>query len=611
MRLDQLLLCSAAKQRFHVKTAGSALFLVVLTMLVTIAIFAAASTQAATASNAKSSLGMNLVGVSYYSSEQPFLNIFKTGGSWITHSTQTWDTNEEQYLNLDANGYPITLTVANDPNAQKFTSIGVLMLRSLPNTANGYYPSGKYIVLYTGQGTMTYGGDAVLVSRVAGQDTINVATATIGGIELRITATDPNRTGNYLRNIQVVQASNLSALNAGQVFSPKFLGLMKNFRAIRFMEWFVTNGNTLSSWSNRPLPANAFWGTNKGVPIEIALQLANALSADAWLTVPVMADDNYLTQMATLVKGQLGSSQKAYIELSNEVWNGIYSQNAYSISQGLASFPAAPNKWYAGWEWYGMRVAQMGDIWYSVYGNSAFNSRVVIVMAGQYSNTVVLTEELSTPDWKGAGNGPAANHHICAAAIAPYFFGVLSAGDLKTMLSTPDGGLTDMFDSLYSQSGFSSVVTGGWLAQTKKWVDQQVSALAPFKLPLLAYEGGQSLEGFSTYLDGSPVVNLYIAVNRDPRMAAAYTAYFNNWKASGGTMFMHFNDADPPSQYGQWGALESFMQTTNPLASAPPKWQSIQNFISNNDCWWTGCTNAITTTVATPMAPSNLKVEQR
>ena len=56
------------------------------------------------------------------------------------------------------------------------------------------------------------------------------------------------------------------------------------------------------------------------------MQLANAVSADAWMNVPVMADDNYITRMATLVHSQLGESQKIYVELSNEVWNSSFSQ---------------------------------------------------------------------------------------------------------------------------------------------------------------------------------------------------------------------------------------------------------------------------------------------
>ncbi len=62
-------------------------------------------------------MGINLAAVSYFASEQPFINAFLESQRWITHSDATWDTNEEQYINLDANGWPITLTSINEPSA--------------------------------------------------------------------------------------------------------------------------------------------------------------------------------------------------------------------------------------------------------------------------------------------------------------------------------------------------------------------------------------------------------------------------------------------------------------------------------------------------------------
>jgi hypothetical protein len=261
-----------------------------------------------------------------------------------------------------------------------------------------------------------------------------------------------------------------------------------------------------------------------------------------------------------------------------------------------------------------MRVAQIADIWYSVFGSNAFNSQVVIVMAGQAANTAILVEELSTPDWTGAGNGPAANHHIGAAAIAPYFFATPGASDVTTMLAQSDGGLAGLFSTVYSQAGFSSVPTGGWIAQCNTWLSSHVTALSTYGIPIVAYEGGQALQGSPTYGAGSTALNLFITANRDARMGTAYTAYLNGWKTNGGTLFMHFNDSFPPSQYGEWGALESFMQTTSPLNSAPSKWQAIENFISANTCWWSGCTGSIggtpsPTAPLVPMAPTNLTVQ--
>ena len=471
-----------------------------------------------------------------------------------------------------------------------------MLLNNLPSTANGYYPGGQYVVLYDGQGTLSYSFDAKLVSSSPSRDVINVSPSA-SGILVKITSTDPQHTGNYVRNIRVVQAQYESTLDAGQVFNPVFLANLQNFRALRFMDWLRTNNSTLSSWSNRPLSTDAFWGTSSGVPLEVCIELANAVSADAWLNIPAVATDDYVTQMAKLVQNELGPTQKAYVEFSNEVWNGMFTQNAYSISEGATAFPPAPNKYYSGWEWYGMRVAQIGDIWYGVYGSSDFSARVAIVMAGQAANSAVLQEELSTPDWKGTGNGPAASHHIGAAAIAPYFLGTSDLGStsaVSALMSTFNSGLAQLFGQLDSATGS--------IDRRIPWTTSNAKVASSFGIPLVAYEGGQSLQGFPTYGNGSPEVQMFIAANRDPRMGAAYTTYLDDWKSSGGTLFMHFNDTYPPSQYGMWGLLESTMQSTQPLSSAPPKWQAVQNFISANKCWWANCEGAM---AGVPKSPPN------
>jgi hypothetical protein len=539
-------------------------------------------TPAATSFNAQSAMGINLGAVSYYTTEQPFINSFSSSERWITHSNAAWDTHEEKYVDLDANGWPITLKSINQPTTQQFNSLGVLFLLGMPNTANGFYPGGQYVVLYDGLGTLSYGFDASLVRRSPGRDIINV-TPSKNGIDLRIIATDPNHIGNYLRNIKVVTAANEVAAKSGQIFNPAFLKLIRNFRALRFMDWFMTNGSTLSSWSDRAVPANAFFGTSKGVPIEIAVQLANAVSADAWMNVPVMADDNFITQMATLVHEQLGSTQKIYVELSNEVWNLLFSQSKYALSQGQALWstrPAGSGGYEYNREWFGMRTAQMCDIWRSVWRS---DPRLVCVLGAQMAWSFTATEALKCPYW--TAGAPCSRHAIDAVAVAPYMGGVLPSA----WTSQPDGGLANLFQSLHSKND-PTIPAGGFMAQDAAWLKDFITNLAPYKLPLLAYEGGQTFANGAT----DALNNLYIAANRDPRMGEAYTRYFQVWRTGGGQLFMHYNDVGVESKYGSWGALESIMQTTTPFSRAPPKWQAIQDFISGTPCWWPSCSGAIT-----------------
>jgi hypothetical protein len=141
---------------------------------------------------------------------------------------------------------------------------------------------------------------------------------------------------------------------------------------------------------------------------------------------------------------------------------------------------------------------------------------------------------------------------------------------------------------LYLQND-PTIPAGGFLAEDAAWLKDFITKLAPYKLPLLAYEGGQSFANGAT----AALNNLYMVANRDPRMGQAYARYFQQWKNGGGQLFIYFNDVGVGSQYGSWGALESIMQTTTAPGSAPPKWQAIQNFIAANPCWWPGCSGAI------------------
>src|ERR1700730_13445318 len=150
------------------------LFLLTTTSILTFAFSSGA--QAATAANAQSPLGLELQGIAYYSTENPFINVFVNAGGWVTSSDSTYDTGEEAYLKLDSNGYPTSLVASSsDPHSQSFTFVQVPMLVALPSTPDGHYPSGQYIVTYQGAGTLQFAGDANVVSSSDGRYVINVA----------------------------------------------------------------------------------------------------------------------------------------------------------------------------------------------------------------------------------------------------------------------------------------------------------------------------------------------------------------------------------------------------------------------------------------------------
>ena len=111
------------------------------------------------------------------------------------------------------------------------------------------------------------------------------------------------------------------------------------------------------------------WGGFFGVPWEVEIQLANAVGADPWFSIPHIADNNYITQLATLAHNTLNKSQQVYVEFSNEVWNGGFRQYTYAVTQGKAMWPGKGiNDFDYNRNWFGVRTAQMCDIWKSVVG---------------------------------------------------------------------------------------------------------------------------------------------------------------------------------------------------------------------------------------------------
>lgn len=578
--------------------------------VILVAVLFPALASAATTANSNSPLGMNLNFLSYYDPEQPFLNIFKTTAiadsnpsAWSTRTSSMAETNEEQYLELDASGYPKGLLAnSTDPNSpQKFSQVCALLLNGLPPSNGGTgprYRSGQYVVLYDGIGSLAFGNDGRLVSASqgasGGRDVFNVADPTNNGVWVCITKSSPS---NYVRNIRVVKAEEEGLLNEGEIYTPAFLELLQNFHVIRAMQWLKIDQTPPppGDWADRPQLTDAGWGSGRGVPMEAVISLCNALSADCWINIPHTADDNYITQLATLVHQQLGSTQQVYVELSNEVWNGDYPQYQYAITEGLAQWPSNTNPYVANRNWYGMRTAQMCDVWAQVWG--ADYARVHCVLGAQAAWTYSATEALNCPLWSGA---PCYKHHVTDVAIAPYFAWaptqVASTWQSLGLASL----VSDVFTEINSGGQIQNGYSGGALKQVSDWESAYKTALAPYELPFIAYEGGQGLTAFPAYYNGSPVVNAYIAANRDPRMAAAYGAALSAWRANGGHTYVLYDDVYAPQEYGEWGALESFMDTLSPLSDAPPKWQAIQNFIKSNPCWWSGCAGAVEQVPATP-----------
>ncbi|HEY9609896.1 cellulose-binding protein [Allocoleopsis sp.] len=539
------------------------------------------STQAATLPKnlmTNRSLGMGLNGLADYSTQLPFLDAFRTARPWYTSCAYgdpscegKGDSNAEVKLDLDEQGWVKSLPQPG--SGASYTRVGTLLYRDIP----GAFPTGRYVVLYDGEGKLIYEFESKKIEEESkpGRDVINVAGGG-AGISIHITETDPNKTGNYIRNIRVVPEQYEKTF-ATQIFNPVWLEKIKGFQAVRFMDWMGTNNSTQKNWEDRPKLTDYTWQSN-GAPIEVMVALANRIKADAWFNMPHMATDDYIKNFAEYVKKHLDPGLKAYVEYSNEVWNWQFQQSHYASEQGKARW--GQDLGDAWMQYNGMRAAQVCDIWKKEVFKEASN-RVFCVIGTQVAWKGLEESVLNAPKWVAEGNEPPYKHGIDGLAITGYFSGSLGQPEnLDTVLnwrSDPDGG----FGKAFKQLREGTLLQGGDTIPDTISLFEYHSKVAKEKgLQLVAYEGGSHIVGMGGGQDNEKLTEFLIAINKHPEMYNIYTMLLNGWKKNGGTLFNHFVDVGQPSKWGSWGALHSLNE------KGSPRYNALIDFMKNNPTWW-------------------------
>jgi hypothetical protein len=508
-------------------------------------------------------VGTNLTGIADWSTQLPFLDAMKSSRRWITKCVETdpgctgqWSTDEGDQLALDEHGWPTSLPAPEDPPI--FTRVGTLMFREI----NGRYPGGQYVVLYDGEGTLDYGFDArkdVAASR-PGRDVITV-TPSHDGILLLLTATDPNQTGNYLRNIHVVPAAAETTFKT-DIFNPLMLERLEPFQSLRLMDWMRTNNSTVSEWSDRP-QIDDYSYSLKGVPLEIMVELAERLEEDVWFCMPHSATDDYIRNFAEFVKAELDPSLKIYVELSNEVWNWMFDQAHYALEQGKTRWNQEGDVFM---QWYGMRTAQMADIWAEVFADE--RDRIVLVMGTQTSWRGLERAALDCPLWVAEGHSPC-YQHVDAYTITGYFTGgMVFQNNIATVERWLDEGRDSAIEKAFTQLSEGGLLEAGdhdgSVPGIRELFDYHAAIAQERGLSLLVYEGGQHL----ALPDHERLTEFFIELNRRPEMYDIYTQLLSEWRDAGGSLFMNFADFGIPSRWGSWGVLEHVADEESPRYNA-------------------------------------------
>lgn len=519
-------------------------------------------------------VGTNLTGIADWSTQMPFIDAFKSSRKWFTQCQSGehdcsggWDTQEYDQLELDENGWIKSLPNAADP--PKYTRVATLLFRDV-----GRYPGGQYVVLYDGVGNIEYGFDAKKnkAASTPGRDIINVRPSN-AGIHLVITETDPEGVGEYIRNIRVIPKE-FESVHAEIIFNPAFLNKINKFQSLRFMDWMNTNNSEQGEWNNRPRIENASYSYNGGVPIELMVKLANKTQSDPWFNMPHKATDEYIESFARLVKKNAAPELTVYVEYSNEVWNSQFEQYHWVRDNGVIKGQKYP------FQSYGVRSAQMCDIWKNVFGENS--TRLKCVMGTQTANHGVASEVLNCKHWSKA---PCYKHGIDALAITGYFSGNLGyQKNEETVMSWLNDPNVDEYAMAINQLkyGETTPAKGDSISDLKKTFKEYVDYLNKTEgmagLELVVYEGGSHVVGIGSVVNNKKLTDFFIELHRKPEFYDLYKEVLNSWKSVGGqrTLFMNFQDIGHASKWGSWGALESVTQ------EGSPRYNALIDFIEEN-----------------------------
>lgn len=479
---------------------------------------------------AKWPLGTNLNGLADWNLDRPFNDEFICNRGFSANLNAPWN---YVAVSTDTSGWPL----------QDFS---VIVMSNMQNNKPA-----TYLIQFNGKATINPIASSFKVQNQQ-YDSIRNSTSALlvyqnNPDQMMISFTNTKYTKGIagIKNIHIYKPG----LDANApIFSQQFLTQLQRFQAIRFMTWSNTNGSTDSLWNNRtqlsyaaPLdPAHI----NHGIPWEYCIELCNTLKKDIWINIPHMATDDYVFQLATLLKNNLDPSLHIYVEYSNELWNSSFPQSGWNLAQAIQEGKANGPVNYDGindqWTWHYRRIAQRGkeisDIFKTVFTGVQTGERLRPVYATQIGYFDVGQRGLEfVNNYYGAPG-----QFFYALAGAPYFKAVTTdTSNTATPIQVLNALHSAILDQFY---GYSNNIA------------QYAASCNYYGLKFICYEGGPDTFGPNN-------INSKASASRDTAMKTLCINYLDQWYRYGATgLFMWFTAGASSweTQYGTWSLTENY-----------------------------------------------------
>ena len=439
-------------------------------------------------------------------------------------------------------------------------------------TADSTFSNGAYTLTFKGQadlGLMWINGTITNQSYDAAT---NTTTATV---TINMTDSGSNSWGLYFNNTRRTATSATGtgftdahlyrpgyASDGSAVFTTPFLTALSRAGTVRMMDWSYTNANFVENWAERVTP---YSGTQGGLPnsytdpggglhsgqggvaLEYQIMLCNQLMVDCYINIPVVANDDFVTNMAlTLAFGSDGSNPYTakqsnpvfaplnpalhlYLEYGNEIWNS--SAELFSVVQAICeNLPSthpiyaidasevSGNVYYAMWRYPAWRMAGISQIFRSVFGADQMMRRVrPVLMTQQGDGQASLDVALQwLNDYAATLSGsPAVSDLIWGGGGSAYYEAINNQSSLP--------------DSFFAADNYPDP------SVLKNWAIDSMW-LKNYGLHHMSYEGGPGLSFTDAAND---------TLNADARMQTMVEKYHDAWSAMGGELAIYYNLTGP------------------------------------------------------------------
>lgn len=569
MRLHLFSWTSAAKDAAHALVRG--------TLLVFLgSAFMIYDTERLQAESAKGlnnpTLSFNLSGINDYDPGMQFLDLMKMMRPWIGHEAGKWggmtinDLRTGGYLDADGWVKAIPAGVAE---------VGTLwQWNGMAEQVEDH--KGVYVLKYEGKGILQLSGDAKIISNEPGQITFENQAGR--NFFLNLLSTDPDGTGDYIRDISIVAEKNVDLYDAGGTFNPKWLSLISDSRELRFMDWMGTNNSDAITWDDRPSADGP--KTGLGVSVEDMVKLANELGVDPWFTMPHMADENYVKNFAIYVKENLDPSLHVKVEYSNETWNWAFQQSKWALAQSKAEWGVEAHLDYIA-----KKAVETALIWQDIFEGEN-DARLINVLGTQTNNPYVAERLLNPVIWKQ--NSP--DTYVDPAsvfeqlAVTSYFGGTSTQdkdarAELIAAILNPNVDANKFLSDRLMDPNFK-----GSIPYQASKIAENVAIAEKYGLEVVAYEGGQhvhhlfNLKGISNK-DVDILTDFMINFVRSDNMADLYRENWKMWADLSDGAFMQFGDVKTPNKFGSW-ALYNGLDDENPRTIA------LEDLNATSTPWW-------------------------